>query len=160
MNQHSKWLLLTFVTSLSIYWTVNLLLWFPWSISTALGVTLMLTVAPFFWTYGILKCLKTADAGRRRKAAIIVSLIYLLVPAITDFLFYGMLRNAMTELYQPTTFYGYAFLFSLPFILLLCFAGKMRPEKAITKIDFLSFAVPGLLSAAALAAIITFDIKL
>jgi len=46
----NKWILYNILVGFAVYWTSNLILWFPWSISTVLGMTLMLTISPIIWT--------------------------------------------------------------------------------------------------------------
>ena len=157
---HKNRTLFTFLTALSIYWTVNLILWFPWSISTTLGITLMLTAAPFIWAYGIFKCLRKYPSGKMLKVAALISSIYLLVAVISDYFFFGILRNAMTELYQPTTFYGYAFLVALPFALIFCFSKSLKVKEDITNRELFSFLILGFLSISLLICIIKFNITI
>lgn len=106
MKINNQWKLFTFLTAFSIYWTVNLILWFPWSVSIILGMTLMLTVAPFIWAYGVYQCLIKFKGDNPYKGATFTSDIYILVAVIADYIFFGIIRNAMKELYHPTTFYG------------------------------------------------------
>lgn len=156
-----KWLFFTFVTAFSIYWTANLVLWYPWSWSPILGITLMLTVAPFIWLYGVIKCLKTYTGENIVHGAIWTAFVYILVAVVGDYIFFGLMRKvSFAELYHPTTFYGYAFLMSLPFIIVLFFRNKNLPKVSITGKEILRFGLSGLLSIAALFAIIKFNITL
>ena len=126
-----QWFALTFIIAFATYWLVNLLLWYPWSFSPTLGITLMLTVSPVLWGYVIYKCLKKYSGIYLFRGALWVSLIFIFVAVAGDYLFFGIMRNAMAELYQPTTFYGYVFLFSLPYIVIYIFPKKLRIKEGI-----------------------------
>lgn len=156
-----KWLFFTFVTAFSIYWTANLVLWYPWNWSPTLGIILMLTVAPFIWVYGVFKCLKTYIGYNIVHGAIWTAVVYILVAVVGDYIFFGLMRNVnFAELYHPTTFYGYAFLVSLPFIIILFFRKNIYPRESIKQKEILRFALLGLLSIAALFTIIKLNITL
>lgn len=61
MEENSKWLLYNLTVAFSLYWSGNLLLWFPWSINANLGIGLMLTIIPLLWGIGIYYCLIIAS---------------------------------------------------------------------------------------------------
>lgn len=155
-----QWTFFTLLTAMTIYWTVNLILWFPWSISTVLGMTLMLTVAPFIWAFGVFQCLKKYQGQNLIIGAILTSSLYILVAVIADYIFFGIIRNAMKELYHPTTFYGYFFLISLPFILTLIFPKKLKNKENIKRQDFIKYGALGVLSILTIFLIINFNITI
>jgi hypothetical protein len=68
------------------------------------------------WIYAIYKCLIRYRGRKFIHGAIYTSLIFSSVAIVLDYIFYGVIRDAMSELYHPTTLYGYAFLIVLPFI--------------------------------------------
>lgn len=108
-------MLLNVVAAFSLYGISNLLLWVPWTVSAALGITMMLTVAPLVWAFGIYQCLRRYPGPRPALAATVNAVVFLVVAAVMDLAFFGVIRGAMEELLHPTTFAGYAFLVVLPF---------------------------------------------
>jgi len=160
MVTNKRWILFTFLTAFSIYWTVNLILWFPWSVNTVLGMTLMLTVAPFIWAYGVYQCLNKFQGVKQYQGAIFTSLIYILVAAIADYIFFGKIRNAMKELYHPTTLSGYLFLILLPFILTFLFSKKIKNKQNIQRQDFIKYGVLGFFSIVTIFIIIKFNMTI
>jgi len=124
-----KWIFYTFIIGFAAYWASNLILWFPWSYSSTLGVTLMLTVTPVLWAYVTFLALKTFPENKIVKGALIISLIFLFLAVIMDYVFFGLIRNAMEQLYQHTTFYGYGFLIFWPFLLALIFRKRITQFK-------------------------------
>jgi hypothetical protein len=146
MEVNRRWVFFTFLSCLSIYWTVNLILWFPWSISATLGMTLMLTVAPFIWAFGIFQCLKKFRGENLIYGAILTSLIYIFSAVVADFIFFGIIRNAMKDLYHPTTLYGYLFLIFLPFLLVLSIPKLLKKKENIERQDFIRYGLMGILS--------------
>jgi len=156
-----NWLLYVFALAFSAYWASNLLLWFPWSISTTLGITLMLTVAPLIWAYATYLGLTTHPPRSPWISASIISGILLLVAVVMDFVFFGLIRGAMEELYHPTTFYGYGFLIFWPFALALIFRKRIRNSAATLKTSALAKATSvGLVCLLLLSLIILLDIKI
>ncbi len=133
-----KWLLFVFLVSFAVYWASNLLLWYPWVISEVLGMTLMLTVSPVIWAYCTYTCLRTYPKEKLYQSAAAVSLIFLVVSVVFDYVFFGHIRDAMEELYHPTTFYAYAFVVSVPFLAILLFGKRIaRNKKPLVKKDSL-----------------------
>jgi len=161
MNDNLKWLLLNLTVSFSFYWIGNLILWFPWSINPNLGITLMLTVAPLLWGVGIYYCLIRYPGDKLIKGAIINSLILLINAVIEDYIFFGLIRKATHDLYQPTTFYGYAFLMTIPFIEIIIFKNLIiRQKRQIKANDFSLFGILGAVCLVILIVIIRLDIKI
>jgi hypothetical protein len=161
MKENTKWLLFNITVVFAIYWVGNLLLWFPWSIDANLGIGLMLTIMPFLWGFGIYHCLIRYKGEKVLTGVIINSIIMLVIAVVSDYLFFGLIRGAMDDLYQPTTFYGYVFLTIMPFLELLFFKKLIIKKRCpLTAKSFISFGAIGLLSLLILIAIIKFDIKI
>ena len=157
----NKWILYTLSLGFAAYWASNLLLWFPWSSSPTLGITLMLTLAPVLWAYMTFLSLKTYPKAQLIKGALIIALIFLLLAVIMDYIFFGLIRNAMEELYHPTTFYGYGFLIIWPLILALIFKKKIiRLNKTTSNLDIIKAGISGLLCFGALTLIIILGIEI
>jgi len=57
------------------------------------------------------------------------SLIFLVFAVLMDYVFFGLIRNAMEQLYHPTTFYGYGFVASLPFIVAFGFRRTLEKKR-------------------------------
>ncbi len=153
----NKWILYTSILGFAAYWASNLLLWFPWSYSTTLGITLMLTVAPVLWAYTIFLALKTFPENNLLKGAGIISILFIFLAVAMDYIFFGLIRNAMEQLYHPTTFYGYGFLLVLPFILVLIFKNKItRQKRTVTNSNLIKALVTGITFFAGLTLIISF----
>jgi len=161
MKENTKWLLYNLTVGFALYWTGNLLLWFPWSINANLGIVLMLTIMPILWGVGIYYCLISYTGRDILTGAIINSVIMLVSAVVSDYLFFGLIRGAMDDLYQPSTFYGYAFLVMLPFFELLFFKRLIIRKRAPLKANrFILFGAIGLFSLLVLTAIIKYGIKI
>jgi hypothetical protein len=140
-----KWILYTLTLGFATYWASNLLLWFPWSYSTTLGIVLMLTLAPILWAYTTFLALKTYPKTNLIKGALIISLTFLLLAVIMDYVFFGLIRNAMEQLYHPTTFYGYGFLIIWPFILAFVFKNRiLRFKRVVANSDIIKAVISGI----------------
>lgn len=92
-------------------------------------MTLMLTVAPVFWGFAAYLCLRTFPGNKLFKGAFFISIIFTVLAVIMDYIFFGIIRDAMDELYHPTTFYGYGFVVCLPFIMVLGFGKKIESKR-------------------------------
>ncbi len=159
MKENTKWLIYNLTVAFSLYWAGNLILWFPWSMNANLGIGLMLTVMPLLWGFGIYHCLIRYNGQKILTGVIYNSIIVLIIAIVADYLFFGLIRGAMNDLYQPTTFYGYGFLVTMPFLELLFFKKRItRKRRSITAKDFISVGAIGLISLLILIAIIKFDI--
>ena len=153
-----KWFLFTITIGFATYWLSNLILWFPWSYSTTLGITLMMTLAPILWAYSTFLTLRTYPNSNLFKGTLIVSLSFLSLAVVLDYIFFGIIRNAMEELYHPTTFYGYGFLIFWPFVLALIFRNKNLSYKRIVKVsDFYKAILTGIISFGVLSLIIILE---
>lgn len=155
-----KWLIYNMTVSFSFYWAGNLILWFPWSINPTLGIALMLTIMPLLWGIGIYFCLIRYRGEKLITGVIINSIIILMNAVIEDYIFFGLIRGAMKDLYQPTTFYGYGFLISIPFIELLFFRKLIvRKKRQIETNDYILIGTFGAICLLILTAIIKFEIN-
>ena len=156
-----RWILYVGLLGFAVYWASNLLLWFPWSYSSTLGITLMLTLGPILWAYATFLALKTYPKTNLINGALIISLIFLLWAIIMDYIFFGLIRKAMEQLYHPTTFYGYGFLIILPFILILIFKNKiLRLKRTVIKSDIIEAVVGGIACFGILTLIIILGIEI
>jgi len=140
-----KWFLYNLIVGFAVYWLSNLILWFPWSVCPALGMTLMLTVSPIIWMVSTFLCIRFFPKKNAMIGAVYNSLIFLALAIVMDYVFFGIIRDAMEELYHPTTFYGYSFVASIPFIVALGFRKKIENSKREAgKSDLLKAGIIGL----------------
>jgi hypothetical protein len=140
----NKWFLYVLSLAFAVYWASNLLLWYPWSYSTTLGMTLMLTLSPVLWSYTVYLGLISYPEKNIMRSAVYIALIFLLIAVVSDYLFFGLVRDALEELYHPTTLYGYAFVIFLPFILSVFLRKKIESAKRVARNkDFLNSLVVG-----------------
>ena len=155
------WMVYTLALGFAAYWASNLLLWFPWSYSTTLGITLMLTVAPFLWAYAIYYALKTYPKKELLKGALIIAFLLLVLAVVMDYIFFGIIRNAMEELYHPTTLYGYGFLAALPILMALIFKRRILTRKTdVKRRDIIKAGISGLICLIAITLIIVLGIEI
>lgn len=139
----------------------NLFLWYPWSYDTTLGMVLMLTVAPVAWAYTIYLALITYPENQLIKGASIIAIIFVLTAIVLDFVFFGVIRNAMEELYHPTTLYGYGFLLMLPFILSVLMRRTISSnKKKVKKKAQLKAGIVGILCLSVIILIIILDLQI
>lgn len=157
----TRWLAYNFIAAFSLYWVSNLILWFPWSYSNWLGIAMMLSISPLIWAFGIYLCLVRFPGKRLINAAAVNASILLLVAIPMDYVFFGLIRDAMEQLYHPTTFYGYAFLIILPFLMVLILPKRIRRKKqTIQQKDLVKMSLPGTISLLLIILIIIRDISL
>ena len=155
-----NWLIHCLSLVLAVYWASNLFLWFPWSYNPKLGMILMLTVAPIAWAYTVYLSLITYPGEGRMLAAGIIALVFLTVAVLLDFIFFGLIRQAMDELYHPTTLYGYGYLLVLPFGITWIMSNKINRNKRLALFsDSVKALSIGLFCLVALILIIAFDIR-
>ncbi len=102
-NYQSKWILYNIITAFAFYWLSNVILWYPWSYSTGLGMTIMLTINPLIWGYAIYNCIVKYKGDSKIKPAVICAFAMLIISVVLDFIFFGLIRGAMAKLYHPTT---------------------------------------------------------
>lgn len=115
----------TVLMTLLLYWLSNLILWVPWSISPLWGMTLMLTLNPLIWGVGEYACLMRFPGQHEWKNTLAVSLIMVGLSVISDYLFFDVALHS-NDVWHPTTFYGYAFVGTLPFVIRLMFRRRLR----------------------------------
>ena len=157
----TKWTLFVTTAGFAVYWASNLLLWFPWSYSATLGMTLMLTAAPVLWAYVVFLCLRTYPGGAPLAGAAGVAAILLVLSVVMDYVFFGLIRNALEELYHPTTLYAYGFLVCLPFLVGKMFGRRIgQGRRVVEDRDLLVSGVVGLACCGVLALIIVFGIEI
>ena len=157
----TRWALYVLTLGFAVYWASNLLLWFPWSYSAVLGMTLMLTAAPVLWGYVVFLCLRTYPGEAPLGGAARVGAILLALAVGMDYVFFGLIRSALEELYHPTTLYGYGFLACLPFIIGWMFGGRItRGRRTVENRDLLAAGVSGAVCCGALALIILLGIEI
>ncbi|MCU4154565.1 hypothetical protein J1N10_01170 [Carboxylicivirga sp. A043] len=156
----NKWLLYNLTVGFTVYWLSNLILWFPWSVNATLGMSLMLTVSPVIWFFSSFLCIRTYPGKNSMVAAAYNSLIFLVLAVIMDYIFFGLIRKAMEDLYHPTTFYGYGFVACLPFIVVLAFKKRIEKQKRESyPSDFIKAGLIGFVCFSLLTMIILFDIQ-
>ncbi len=142
-----KWLFYNLTVGFALYWTGNIILWYPWRINANLGITMMLTIMPLFWGWGIYLCLIRYKGKNILAGSALIALSMLISSVIMDYIFFGLIRRTMNDLYKPTTFYGYGFLAMLPFIELLLFRKLLlRKKRNILIRDFVPISITGLTS--------------
>ena len=156
--EETNWIIYVLTLAFAVYWFSNLFLWYPWSYDTELGMTLMLTVSPIVWSYVFYLAFRSYPRADITRAIIIVTPIFIVLATAMDFIFFGVIRQAMEELYHPTTLYGYGFLLVWPSIIALVFrkAITRSKSKASRKTIILTFGF-GLLCLLLLTLIIVFD---
>jgi len=142
-----KWILYNLIVAFTIYWTGNIILWYPWSTNESLGITLMLTLMPLLWGYGIYQCLIRYKGKNIIIGSVFTALIMLVSSVILDYIFFGLIRGVFYDLYKPTTFYGYGFLVTLPFIEFLILKKMiLKNKRSIVFKDFVLWGTVGLTS--------------
>ena len=164
MKTHStvkNWVFYTIVIAFALYWLSNLVLWFPWSFATWLGVTVMLTLSPVIWGVGVYRSLLKFPGPGLLPGAGIIAIVFTLFSVASDYFFFVLIRGAKEALYQPATFYGYAFVFSIPFLEVLFFhKAIIRHKTSLESKDFLLPAILGMGCLTAVFMIIRFKISL
>ncbi len=159
-TSRNRWTTYTFIAAFATYWFGNLLLWYPWSYSALLGMTLMFVAITPIWIYSIYDCLKRYHGERLIRGAVYTALIFSFVAIVSDYVFFGIIRDAMTELYHLTTLYGYAFLIALPFVEIYLFKKRLQQKIALKNNDFVKFGLLGVASFLAIIFIIEFNLTL
>ena len=129
--------------------------------SESLGITLMLTVAPLLWVVAVYQCLIRFPDKQLFVGSMLVGIIFLFVAALLDYIFFGLIRNAMDDLYKMTTFYGYAFLLALPILEVLIIPKRIKMRyRVLKRQNFLNMLNIGLTALGVLLIIIELNIKL
>lgn len=140
----AQWPLTVVFTAISLYWLSNAMRWYPWIISPTLGMVLMLTAGTALWAGGIYFCLECYSGTKLLRAAVYTALVMLLISALSDFLFFGIIRGAMQELYHATTLYGYGFVVSLSFLEELMLKKHFARPISLSKSRVILSLVPGI----------------
>jgi hypothetical protein len=154
-----KWVLYNVVVCFAVYWLSNLILWYPWSINERLGQILMLTVNPLLWGFASYSCIRKHPGISLFKAVLLNSLIFISEAIISDLILFAGIQKATDKLMQPTTFYGWVFVATVPFIIYLLFKNRIRKNKATLVSQ--NFKIPlsvGLFSFAIITLILVFNI--
>lgn len=154
-----RWIQLIQWEAFSLYWLSNLILWFPWSVSPWLGMSLMLTVGAALWGYGSYYALVRFPGESVIKAALSIAIIFLAMSVFMDYIFFVLIRNAGDQLYHPTTYYGYAFVALVPFVEALIIRKRFNKIRKVFNTGFLKVALPGVISVIILTLIILLDIQ-
>lgn len=93
--------------------------------------------------------------------AVYNSLIFLVLAVVMDYVFFGLIRNAMEQLYHPTTFYGYGFVVSMPFVVGLGFRKKVEERKRdASPSDFIKAGTIGLVCFSLLTLLIILGVEI
>ncbi|MFB6341894.1 hypothetical protein ACE1ET_09230 [Saccharicrinis sp. FJH62] len=159
-KQYLRWVQMVQWEAFSLYWMSNLILWFPWSFSPHLGMILMLTSGTFIWTWGSFHALRRFPGELLYKAALIVAILFVSISVFMNYIFFDVIRNGAEDLYQPTTYYGYAFVAAVPFLEVLILKNRLQLKKLVLKKGLILYGAPGIISIILLALIILLDIKL
>lgn len=124
-------------------------------------MVLMLTIGTAIWALATHQCLVTFPERSLIKAALYNGCILLSIAVVMDYIFFVLIRDAMNDLYHPTTFYGYGFVASLPFLFILFRKEKIqKAKKAISKSDWVFALTTGIVCFGVLTFIIIFDIHI
>lgn len=156
----TKYVIYNLVVCFAVYWLSNLILWYPWSINETLGKVLMLTINPVIWGYTSYMCISRYPKTNILHATILNSLLFILEAIISDLIFFGLIRNAMDEIMQFTTIYGWCFVIVLPFVVYgLLTKNIEKRRKQLTNSDFISPLLTGISSFIIIFLILLFDIR-
>ena len=160
MKVNKTWILYTFFVAFAAYWLASLLLWYPWSYSATLGMVIMFVAITPIWIYAVFLCLQRYPSESMIQGALYTSIIFMIIAVVLDYFFYGIIRDAMMELYHPTTLYGYAFLAALPFAEVFLFRKRLQSKSEIRRIELVRFGMLGVICLLAIVVIIVFDLNI
>src|SRR5664279_3668858 len=121
-----RWVLYNVVVCFAVYWLSNLILWYPWSVNETLGQILMLTVNPLLWGFASYSCIRKYPDRNLLKSVLLNSFIFVSEAIISDLILFVGIQKATNKLMQPTTFYGWGFVATVPFIIYLLFKNRIR----------------------------------
>ena len=79
-----KWILYNLTVGFALYWTGNIMLWYPWSVNANFGIAMMLTIMPLFWGLGIYLCLIHYSGENIIVASALTALTMLISSVILD----------------------------------------------------------------------------
>ncbi len=155
----SRWVLYNVVVCFAVYWLSNLILWYPWSVNENLGQILMLTINPLLWGFASYSCIKKYPGTNLFKGAFLNSLIFIAEAVISDLIFFAGIQKAADKLLQPTTFYGWGFVATVPFIIYFLFKNHIRKNRvSLVKRNFKMPLSIGLFSFAVITIIVMLNI--
>ncbi|MDQ2076257.1 hypothetical protein [Marinimicrobium sp. ABcell2] len=155
------WIWYVIALAFAAYWASNLILWYPWSYSPILGMTIMLTVNPVLWAYVTVLGIRSYPGQRVSAAVSLIAVVFLVLAIVADYLFFALIRGALEELYHPTTFYGYAFLVFWPVLIGSLFGKNMlKNPKPLNWENLAYVGAWGFGCMGIIAVIIWLDIKL
>ena len=124
-------------------------------------MAMMFSVGTVMWTLATYNCLVRFPEDNLIKAASMTGLILLVVAVVLGYVFFGLIRGAMVELYHPTTLYGYAFVAVLPFLVIFVFRKRVEYNtKKLQLRNLAQAATVGAISAALLLLIIVFRLEI
>ena len=155
-----QWVIYNIIVCFAIYWLSNLILWYPWSINEQLGQILMLTVNPLLWGFASYSCIRTYPDRDLFKGVLLNSLIFISEAIISDLILFVGIQKAADKLLQPTTFYGWGFVATVPLIIYWLFKNRIRKNKEVLiRQDFKIPLTIGLFSFAIITIILVFNIR-
>lgn len=135
MGDKIRWFIYVILTALLLYWLSNLILWKIWSMSAVGGMTVMLTLNPLIWGVGEYACLRRFYGGSGWKGAVLVAVIMIGLSVVSDYLFFDLGLHS-TDVWHPTTFYGYGFVVVLPFLIRWMFRRRLlEGAKTVSRRD-------------------------
>ncbi len=156
----NKWILYNVIVCFAVYWLSNLILWYPWSINEQLGQILMLTVNPLLWGIASYSCIRKYPKTIILKSVLLNSLIFISEAIISDLILFAGIQKAADKLMQPTTFYGWGFVATVPFFIYLLFKNRIRKNKGtLVKQNFKIPLSVGLFSFVIITIILVFNIR-
>lgn len=156
----SKWILYNLVVCFAVYWLSNLILWYPWSMNETFGQILMLTINPLLWGFASYACIIKYLGTNTLKGVVINSLLFISEAIISDLIFFVGIRQATDKLMRPTTYYGWGFVASVPFIIYLIFRKRIENNKLlISRSNFTKPLTIGMISFVVIAIILIFNIR-
>ena len=149
------------LAGLALYWVSNLFLWFPWSASETLGIVLMLTVSPLIWAFGTIHILRRRPHDNLWTWSLVAAATLLVISVGSDLVFFGILRDALDSLLQPTTYAAYLWVAVLPFLISgLGYRRPMLERVLVSRRALITCGLIALLAAASITVIITADLRL
>jgi hypothetical protein len=155
-----KWILYNVVVCFAVYWLSNLILWYPWSVNEQLGQILMLTVNPVLWGFASYICLKKYPEPGIAKGVFLNGLVFITEAVVSDLILFAGIQHAMDKLMHRTTFYGWAFVATVPFLIFLLFKKRLLINRIhIQRKDFNVPVAIGLFSFITIAIILIFHIR-
>ena len=125
------------VVCFAVYWLSNLVLWYPWSVNESLGQTLMLTINSILWGFVSYSCIVRYPKTHTINGVILNSMIFIIEAIVSGLIFFGIIRNAIDNLKEPTTLYGWGFVMLFPFVIYF-FLRKLieRHKTQLVTLDF------------------------